>query len=126
MGDSIKNWWTKIKAYSDWDRWWLVAVIILIGLICFGLGRLTKIGEGRTPVRLECPSASSTPISLSAAPSPTTKEGSGGIVASTKGTKYHLSTCPGAKAIKPENLIHFASVKDAAAAGDAPAAHRPV
>jgi hypothetical protein len=39
------------------------------------------------------------------------------VVASKSGTKYHLKTCPGAKTIKPENLIEFASVAAAEAAG---------
>ncbi len=46
-------------------------------------------------------------------------------VASKSGTKYHLDTCPGAKQIKAENKITFASREEAEAAGFAPAANCP-
>lgn len=45
------------------------------------------------------------------------------VVASKSGTKYHLLTCPGAKQIKPENKITFASPEAAEAAGYTKAAN---
>jgi hypothetical protein len=44
-------------------------------------------------------------------------------VASKAGTKYHHITCPGAKQIKEENKIYFASVQEAMAAGYSKAAN---
>jgi len=38
-------------------------------------------------------------------------------VASKSGTKYHLASCPGAKQIKPDNRIEFATSEEARAAG---------
>ena len=49
----------------------------------------------------------------------------GVVVASKSGTKYHLPTCSGAKSIKPDNLITFASIAEAEAAGYTPAANCP-
>jgi hypothetical protein len=49
----------------------------------------------------------------------------GPIVASKSGTKYHLTTCPGAKQIKDENRIYFESATAATAAGYSPAANCP-
>ncbi|MEN9920815.1 MAG: Metal binding domain of Ada, partial [Candidatus Parcubacteria bacterium] len=47
----------------------------------------------------------------------------GEVVASKTGSKYHLPTCPGAKQIKPENLVSFATASAAQAAGYTPAAN---
>ncbi len=47
------------------------------------------------------------------------------IVASKSGTKYHLVTCPGAKQIKEENKVYFASSAEAEAAGYGAAANCP-
>lgn len=46
-------------------------------------------------------------------------------VASKSGTKYHLTSCPGAKQIKPENKITFATRSEAEAAGYSPAGNCP-
>ncbi len=45
------------------------------------------------------------------------------LVGSRSGTKYHLLNCPGAKQIKEENKIYFASKELARAAGYTPAAN---
>ncbi len=47
------------------------------------------------------------------------------VIASKNGTRYHLPTCPGAKQIKDENRIEFASVILAEAAGYKPSANCP-
>lgn len=44
-------------------------------------------------------------------------------VASKSGTKYHLPWCSGAKRIKEENKIYFATKEDAEKAGYSPAAN---
>lgn len=48
-------------------------------------------------------------------------EGSGGVVASKSGTKYHFPWCAGARSIKDENKIFFESIGAAREAGYAPA-----
>lgn len=47
------------------------------------------------------------------------------FVASKNGSKYHLKTCSGAKNIKPENLIYFATREEAEMAGYTKAANCP-
>lgn len=49
----------------------------------------------------------------------------GRIVASKKGSKYHLEDCPGAKRIKEENKIWFKDEKEAKKAGYESAANCP-
>jgi len=92
----------------------LVVVIILVALISFGLGRLSKIGESRVPVTIE---------NLSASVLPTPGVGEKTIVASKNGTKYHYVWCSGASTIKEENKIYFSSVEEAKSAGYTPAAN---
>lgn len=48
-------------------------------------------------------------------------EVSGSVVASKKGTKYHLPTCSGAKTISEENKITFPNAEAAKKAGYSPA-----
>jgi methylphosphotriester-DNA--protein-cysteine methyltransferase len=45
------------------------------------------------------------------------------VVGSKTGRRYHLPDCPGAKRIKPANLITFESIEAAKAAGYTPAAN---
>lgn len=47
----------------------------------------------------------------------------GGYVASKNGTKYHLPWCSGAKRIKAENKVWFATKEEAEGAGYAPASN---
>lgn len=49
----------------------------------------------------------------------------GKYVASKNGTKYYLATCSGAKRIKDENKVWFATVEDAKASGRTPASNCP-
>jgi hypothetical protein len=69
--------------------------------------------------------ASSTAVSRAATPPLPVGGNTGPIVVSKSGTKYHLTTCPGAKQIKDENKIYFESATAAAAAGYSPAANCP-
>jgi hypothetical protein len=93
------------------------ALVILVGVASFGFGRLSVaphvstqpagIVMARTEV-LEAPLASP-------------EAGKGVYVGSKNGTKYHLPTCPGAKAINEENKVWFQTKEAAAAAGYTPA-----
>ena len=64
-----------------------------------------------------------TPITTNSTVTKESSSVSGEVVASKSGTKYHLPTCSGAKSIKPENLITFATIAEAKAAGYTPAAN---
>jgi hypothetical protein len=125
----------------------LVALVLSVSTFAFGLGMLAQkqldighLGQGRgtfniesTPVpegailgasvagavvgavATEAISQNSNPVATEVTPvKPTTV---GKYVASKNGTKYYLATCSGAKRIKNENKVWFASVEDAKASG---------
>ena len=115
-------------------------IMLLIALIAFGLGRLSarstpKSGlkvlypEGMTETRMgggqgaSAASYATSEAPLGTASGTTSLQGSGQIVASKSGTKYHFTWCSGAKAIKEENKIYFASTEEARAAGFEPASN---
>lgn len=125
----IEDWRSKINS----PDLFLILVVVLAGSLGFGLGRLSKLESSRTPIRIETPAA---PVlageSGSALPSTGPKAspaekagGQGQVVVSKNSTKYHLPTCAGAKAIKEENKIWFASAEEASRAGYEPAANCP-
>ncbi|MBI5140167.1 MAG: hypothetical protein HZA94_01855 [Candidatus Vogelbacteria bacterium] len=88
-----------------------VASVVLVGLLGFGLGRLSKIDEGREPVIIKSMAASSA-VGLSS-----NLVNGGKFVASKSGTTYHFPWCPGAKKISEENKVWFASAAIAERAG---------
>ena len=110
------------------QKLFLSLVIILIALLSFGIGRLSVVGN-REPIRIEYDpeiSNSQFPIfnqaSISSAldqieNSKLKIENSTSVVASKNGARYHYSHCSGAKQIKEENKIIFATVAAAEAAG---------
>ncbi|MFA4890072.1 MAG: hypothetical protein WC587_00335 [Candidatus Paceibacterota bacterium] len=97
----------------------LAVIIILVALISFGLGRLSKIKEGRVPLIIE--NAQNDASAQTPSLSGTTAEGA--IVASKNGTKYHYPWCPGAATIKEENKITFSTIEEARKAGYQPASN---
>lgn len=106
----------------------LPIVVALVGLLAFGLGRLSLVGEAAQAPRVVYPEAlaakplSSTSAIAAAAPKPVAA-GQGAYVASKNGSKYYLVTCSGANRIKQENKVYFVSSHDAQAAGYGPAAN---
>lgn len=113
---NIAHIWQKIK--SGADQVLLAAVIVLMGALGFGLGRLSKIEEAREPVRIE-----SAPAAAAVAEAPVSAANDGQFVASKNGTKYHALWCPGAKQISEKNKIYFNSKEAAEQAGYSPAAN---
>ncbi len=112
----------------------LVIVIILVALISFGLGRLSKIRENKTPITVDSSTAlgagnavSNVSGALSDAElstnSPKLGVGEKLYVASKSGTKYHYPWCSGATNIKEENKIWFSSKEEAEKAGYSPASN---
>jgi hypothetical protein len=109
-----------------------VLVILLIMLASsagFGLGLLEgrEMGQGGGPSITTL--GTTTPDFLadseqdSVLTGPTTLTAGGEVVASKNGTKYFFPWCGGAKLIKEENKVWFASANAAKAAGYAPAAN---
>jgi len=107
----------------------LISVIILVALISFGLGRLSKIRENKTPITIEGVSqnASDTKVGEAGGSAANQQAAITGsqtekvYVASKNGTKYHYPWCPGALNIKEENKIWFSSKEQAESAGYSPA-----
>lgn len=97
----------------------IAIVIVLVALISFGLGRLSKIKEGRAPLTIE--NAQNNAIAQTPSLSDTTTKGA--VVASKNGTKYHYPWCSGAQSIKEENKIWFNSTEEARKAGYQPASN---
>ncbi|MCX6731907.1 MAG: hypothetical protein NTX55_02905 [Candidatus Parcubacteria bacterium] len=99
----------------------LAAVIILVALISFGLGRLSKIGESRVPITIEnltgAVQQGESLDSIQGLPLEKT------FVASKNGTKYHYPWCSGAQSIKEENKIWFSTAEEAQKAGYSPASN---
>lgn len=111
----------RIERWPLFQKLFLSLVIILVALLSFGIGRLT-VAENREPIRVEYDptiSNSQFPISNQASVSNALNniENSTSVVASKNGSKYHFLHCPGAKQIKEENKIVFATPAAAEAAG---------
>lgn len=131
----------KLKSLILNDQVFYSLLIIMVAIISFWLGRLSLLTEttlvepsvNRVEVKqTELNQKESFSDNNQDTKPPTTKlnndfseVGEAKVVGSRSGTKYHLTTCPGAKQIKPENLINFSSVAAAEAAGYKPAANCP-
>lgn len=109
------------------DDIFLSLILILVAFGSFGLGRLSKIQDSKTPIRIEnAIEVSTVPITQKPAPdnqgalviNATTD--SAQLVGSKNGTKYYYPWCSGVKNINPENLIHFSSKSEAQARGYTP------
>ena len=122
------------------DRIVLIIGIVLIALISFGLGLLYNREISKEPVIIEESAenanhesrimnydsgGNSSLNSTASATNTSTQTQTEVVVASRNGTKYHLTSCSGAKQIKPENKITFSSFKEAEAAGYEPASNCP-
>lgn len=114
---------------------YLAAVIILVAVISFGLGRLSKIREEKTPITI-----TETPLSTSNVDSGKTsnknvtekmlEQNFGNIaqspkifVASKNGKKYYYAWCESANVIKEQNRVWFSAKDEAEKAGYTPAAN---
>ena len=121
-----------IKFCKDNNReLYLAAVIILVATISFGLGRLSKIREEKTPITIENV-GTSTEIIVNALNKNVTEnkleQNLGNIsqspkifVASRNGKKYYYAWCESAKVIKEANRIWFSTADEAEKAGYEPA-----
>lgn len=101
------------------DEVFIVALVLLVGVGGFGLGRLSFIDDEqrKTPISIEYADMEPAAAGESAAAA----WASGAYVASKNSDKYHLPWCSGAVRISEENKIWFASKEEAEAAGYTPA-----
>ena len=86
----------------------ILAIIILVAVIAFGLGRLSALFEGEREFRIEYPAAQAGAALFSAG---------GYYVASRGGSAYYFPWCGTALRIKPVNLVRFETREDAERAG---------
>ena len=105
---------------------YLATIIILTAVISFGLGRLSKIREEKTPITIENVKENA---ETSESKSLSTLNVDSGIkadkifVASRNGKKYYYAWCESAKTIKEQNRIWFSTQAEAEKAGYQPAAN---
>ena len=105
---------------------YLTAVIVLVAVISFGLGRLSKIREEKTPITIENVKENE---ETSESKSLSTSNVDSGIktdkifVASRNGKKYYYAWCESAKTIKEQNRVWFSTQAEAEKAGYQPAAN---
>jgi hypothetical protein len=105
----------------------IVLVVVSIGFLGFGLGRLSKIDSSRVPIKLANGLVVLDSNDVSKNMGNTASLGmvteGGKVVASKTGTKYHLPWCSGARTIKESNKIYFDSAREAEKAGYTKAAN---
>ncbi len=102
----------EVERWPLFRKLFLSLVIILVALLSFGVGRLS-VAENRESVKIEYDPRLTTgnqqpvtnPVSINQ------------VMASKNGSKYHYPHCAGAKQIKEENKIVFATPAAAEASG---------
>ncbi|OHB17243.1 MAG: hypothetical protein A2749_00045 [Parcubacteria group bacterium RIFCSPHIGHO2_01_FULL_45_26] len=87
-----------------------ILILILSASLAFGLGRLSKIEEGKPALIIESQESEDIQIATSSK-----------FVASKTGTKYYYPSCSGASRIKETNKVWFNTKEQAKRAGYSPA-----
>ncbi|OHA88971.1 MAG: hypothetical protein A3C70_00475 [Candidatus Zambryskibacteria bacterium RIFCSPHIGHO2_02_FULL_43_14] len=110
-----------IERFPLFRKLFLSLVIILVALLSFGIGQLSVTGD-REPIKIEYDQSlteqTATVVNaVQAVPAPRNSIQQSEVVVSKNSTKYHYSHCSGAKQIKEENKIIFATPTAAEAAG---------
>ena len=96
---SIKDWLKKI----NWREILTIVIVLTIGILGFGLGRMSKVEEIRVK-------EGSNKVAVA-------EEQKNNFVASKNGNKYYPPDCKSVARIKIENRIWFASRAEAEKAG---------
>jgi len=108
----------KVERFPLFKKLFLSATIILVASLSFGIGRLSVVGD-REPIKIEYDQQLNTAAVINAVGklAPPSVSSDGGVVVSKNGIRYHYLHCSGAKQIKEENKIFFATPEAAEAAG---------
>lgn len=109
MKRSIRYLSRKIKLINDFFNKkdiFLVFLIILTSIASFGLGRLSKIEENKTPIQIKFTQQTLNDNQIK-----------GEYVASKNGSRYYLPWCSGVKKISESNKVWFNSKKEAESKG---------
>ena len=113
VADSFK----KVKEWCVENRadLFVAGIIFFTGLSSFGLGRLSVDLKPAWPISVTDTAASSDPVQN--APSAGDNHADQGVLSSRNGSVYYYAWCSGAKRIKEENKIWFATREAAEKAG---------
>ena len=116
---NITERWLPRKALLD--AWLAPAIVLLVGIGAFGLGRLSA-APTQESLKIYAPKETSQSQRTLAEPAATAAKAPAAavphnIVASKNGTKYYLPTCAGVKKILEANRVWFATVAQAQSAG---------
>jgi len=135
MGRSIQEMFDKFKYLLKDDAFFYGSLIVLVAVISFGLGRwsvasMVPTNAEKAQNTIQINQSAAIPVATEAQYSSTTPTVTTPLIAtepqyvgSRSGTKYHLLWCPGAKQIKEENKVFFATKEEALKAGYTPAAN---
>ncbi len=99
----------------------IVLIVLFVGLVSFGLGRLSALSERKAPVTAVLSEAELPTASVGSSAS--LRQGEKLFVASKSGTKYHYPWCSGAQRIKNENKLWFSTREEAEKEGYSPASN---
>ena len=111
-----------IKIKSKEREIFFVGSIILVGLIGFGLGRLSRLDDNKTPITIRegasvVASDFSSAVTVPSVNLTANVIGTNKIVAAKSGTTYYFTWCSGAKRISEANKVWFTSQTEAEKAG---------
>lgn len=118
----------KIKQFVRSDQGkdlWIILIVFLVGLVSFGLGRLSASDTGGLDIKytnLEASSltgAQEARVFLQNNPKldKSTQAVKKAFYASSRGKKYYSADCSAGSSIKPENKIYFDTKEKAESAG---------
>lgn len=110
LADSKPRLWA--LANQGVGDWGLPILVVLVGLISFGLGRLSAIEESKPLVSIGQAPVAAAPRAMALG---------GQFVASRTGTVYYFPFCSGAQQIAPDKQVWFTSESAAQKAGYRPA-----
>lgn len=126
---NLTNFLNKIKAPEG--EWFWFVMIALVGLLGFGLGRLSRLEEARPPISIQTETAtpivsalpsSKKPVSVAAvsvvapsAPAQVSPISAERVYASKTGKRYYYSWCK--SRVKEENKVWFGNADQAKAKG---------
>ncbi|MEN9561182.1 MAG: hypothetical protein RIQ56_455 [Candidatus Parcubacteria bacterium] len=107
---SIRDWWQEIKLHLEVgvQEWGIVALIILTGVLSFGLGRLSVNESTNSVIAVTNVVATSSQRSLPLG---------GAFVASRSGSVYYFPWCTGAQKIPQQLQLWFSTEEAAQKAG---------
>ncbi len=103
----------EVVRFSPFRRLFLALIIILVALLSFGLGKLSE--QNGSTISIESGSVLNRSASEAQTSSAVLSVPTGGVYASSKGTKYYYSWCK--STVSEANKVTFVDSKTAESAG---------